>query len=428
MTLLPLFVLVAEATAGSLPEVAVVGLHVPGLDPVGSVEASGRVGDALTDTHGVGVLEASDVAARIQGREDLVLSAAFQGRGRALLEEGRVLYERADPEQAVPVLSEAIERLLDGMPFATDGRPLVEALLLSGFAHLLAGDEPAAREAFARAVVLDPGRELDPVHHAPRIVDLHGAVRQEVLSAGVGSVEVVTDDPGADVYVDGRRAGATPVTVEGLPAGSHALLVVGGRGTRWFDWIPIEAERCFATRVSPERAILAATPAVEGRDRARQTEDLYRALGEHLDVDAILVGGIDDRGEMALQLYAPRSRTFSRILSRVPGEDPAAAAVSLAPGLVESFTSTGDLRGDRVSPQVLPLDTAANLVLRDLLLDTEPPPVILTAAPVERMRFEPPPWLLWGGAGLLGAGALAAGGVWLFSGGDGGTLSVGPIP
>ena len=43
--------------------------------------------------------------------------------------------------------------------------------------------------------------------------------------AGAGSIEIVTDQPGAEAMVDGARVGRTPVRVDGLAAGVHRVQV-----------------------------------------------------------------------------------------------------------------------------------------------------------------------------------------------------------
>jgi PKD repeat protein len=40
-----------------------------------------------------------------------------------------------------------------------------------------------------------------------------------------GSLAVITDPPGADVSIDGNFKGVSPVTIQGLPAGMHSILV-----------------------------------------------------------------------------------------------------------------------------------------------------------------------------------------------------------
>jgi hypothetical protein len=46
------------------------------------------------------------------------------------------------------------------------------------------------------------------------------------LAAADGSLRVKADVSGAEVYLDGRSVGATPLTLQALPAGTHKLVLV----------------------------------------------------------------------------------------------------------------------------------------------------------------------------------------------------------
>jgi type IV secretory pathway VirB6-like protein len=40
-----------------------------------------------------------------------------------------------------------------------------------------------------------------------------------------GSLAVITDPPGAEIYLDGNFTGVSPVTIQELPPGKHTILV-----------------------------------------------------------------------------------------------------------------------------------------------------------------------------------------------------------
>lgn len=410
MFALPLLLLAGSLEAAPLPEVALVGLHAEGISSDEAQRAIVALEDSLASTGRVSVLGPDEVARRIDGREKLVVTDAFLGPARTLLDEGRVLYERADPAQAIPVLEEAVQAFNATMAYTTQNRDLIEALLLLGFAHIVLGDEDTAAKAFTRVVQLDPGRELDAVNYAPRIVNFYAGVRDEVLSRGFGSIEVITPLPGAEVFVDGRRVGATPMVAENLPVGRHFLAVVGDDGYSSFGVVEIKADQRSSARVGlDERAL--AQPENSDRGRAKQTEQLYRSLAEHLGTDAVLVAGIDETGDVGMQLYARHTGAFSKILHASPGGDPYAAAADLAPALAAYLNPNGDLRADRVSPTVLALDVSENDLLADLLLDPEPKWEVVETTGRSR-------WYIWAGAGVIAAGGATATTLALTSGGE----------
>ncbi len=417
MSVLPLLLLAGSLNAAALPELAVVGLHVEGVDAQRARQAIATLEASLTDDGRVTVVPPAEVARRIEGRESLIVGDAFLGQARGLLDEGRVLYERASPDQAIPVLEEAVRAFNAAMAYTTENRSLIEALLLLGFANLVMGEEDTARRAFGRVVLMDPSRVLDEINYAPRIVNFYADVREDVLSDGYGEIEVVTPLPGAEVYVDGRRVGLTPMVVEQLPVGRHFLGVVGADGYRNFGVIDIQPGQRGSARVALEDRDLA-KPAEDARGRARQTEDLYRSLGQYLETDAILLAGMDETGELGLQIYACHTGAFSKLLHTDPGDDPYEAAADLAPALAGYLTSMGDIRPDRVSPTVLSLDVSSNALLAELLLDPQPKWEVVGGGDGDDIERKSR-WYLWAGAGVVAAGGATAATLLLADGGPG---------
>lgn len=415
-----LFLGLLHASA-SEPEVAVLGLHVEGLSEEEGYALCADLTEALDSTGDVTPIPPERVAGRLEGRESLVLAEFYLGPGRKRLEEGRVLYERAAPDQAIPLLEDAVRSLSRGMAGAGDPQDLVEALLLLGLSHFSMGEEAEAKRAFGRVVVLDPGFALDPVNYPPRMVEFFGKTRDSTLVRGSGSISVQSEEPGAEVWIDGRLQGVTPIEVKDLPHGDHFLLVKDDEGRRFFKEVPVRVGHT-ATLEPPLHQRTITQPASTESERAHQVRSLFRALGEHIDTDLVLVGGTLSGDRVGIQLYATRSENFSRpIVFSLQGDSPSSAALDLVPSLTAFITDTGSLRSDRVSPEVLPLDVSANPVLGSLLLDPDPDVQVIT----EKVG---PRWYVWTGAAVLAAGGTATA-VWAVAGEhDRGTVIVGPMP
>src|SRR5262245_11517340 len=75
----------------------------------------------------------------------------------------------------------------------------------------------------------------------------------EGATIAVGDLAVETDPFGAAVFVDGRAAGATPVTVPGLTAGEHRVRVVKNGYLENARVITVVAGRPTAVRVKLTR-------------------------------------------------------------------------------------------------------------------------------------------------------------------------------
>jgi len=409
--------------------VAVVGLHVEGSD----AEAEQAIGLLIKEMQKVkGLSPVSPTAVRLQlmGRESIVLEDAFLSPGRALADEGEVLMDRADFESAIEVLENAVQALEDGMAGATDIKDLVDTLLLLGLAQASVGEVDAARAAYKRVVVLDPTRSLDTIRYSPKIVTLFDQVREQVLMLPPAQL-VVRAPEKAQVLVDGRDMGESPARANGLPAGLHYVHIVGQSGQRDFAGVTLDPNDSEVYTGTFEGRVIA-QPAATRIAMATQVERIYRALGEHLQVDLVLLGGEIGNDRVGMQLYEPRTGLFSKgVATKVDG-DPAMALVDLLPSLSKYITETGALQADRVSRKVVPLDISTNHILADALL--EPKSTDVPVAGTEGGRVA---WWVWAGAGAV---ALAGGGTAAIlmnkteDPGDEppvavqGTIVVGPIP
>jgi hypothetical protein len=377
-------------------DVAVVGAHIEGATDEDAQKAAEALVDALRDVRGIEPLEAGRVVGRLSGRESLVVEGVFLGAGRNKLEEGRVLYERAEYESAIAVLVEAVPALEEGLAGAATSKDLVDALLMLGLSHAALGEDDEARSAFGRVMVLEPQRELDRVNYPPKIVQMFTEVRQSTLSRPRAKLNITGD--ANEVWVDGRSYGKAPVTLNDVVPGTHYVLARGEGGRRDFTVVELgEGESGRFQAALDDRIITRTAGDVSGR--RDQTELLYRSLGEHVDVDLVLLAGELGSGEVGLQLYEPRTGNFSEIITRPNGADPVRSLVTAISLLSPYISDAGTLKADLVSSQVASLDINANPLLASMLLD--PDPIVETI--VERKT----PWYVWAGAGTLAVGGAA---------------------
>jgi len=377
-----------SSEAARRPEVAVIGVHVDGQDVAASELAGNTLATALEDSAKVDVLSMDLVRVRLAGREALVLESAFLGPGRARLEEGRVLYERADFEPAAEVLGQAIPALEDGCLGTTDIKDLLDALLLLGLAQFGLGEPESAAIPWARLVELDPNRQLDSVNYPPKVVQGFESVRQEVL--GKERATLVIDAPdGASVVVDGLKTDDFSLK---LPPGTHFVVVQDEQGGRQADRVDLAEGRKVVWSAALETRIAG------GGDG--QAELLYRALGEHLEVDLLLVAGAVGGGQVGMQLYEPRTGSFSKVVLLGMDDDAVASLTDGIPTLANYVGDSGTLRADRVDRKVLPVDLSTNAILTNLLLDPVPMGEI-------REVTKAAPWYLWAGVAVAAAGGAA---------------------
>lgn len=399
-----LFLLAGLALAA--PELIVVGVHVPGLVGNRSMDAAERLADAIESSGKARARRPLGVATKLQGRETLVLESFGLGPGRARVAEGRVLYDRAQVEEAIPVLAEGAELLAQGLAYAPAARELGDALVLLGMAYVGNGDTDEAGAAFERAATLDAARELDPVNFPPRVIDLYDEARGRVARQSPARLTVAAST-GAVAWLDGRSLGTLPAETAIIP-GEHYLLVRGKDGGSFFERLPALPGQSLVRDATLERRGIGA-PAEGNAGRSKQVKELYKALGSHVGGGLVVLAGSSPGGQVSAQLYAPATGNFSKVLTGDDGGDAVAAICDLAPALVAYLNESGEIRADRVAPQVAALDISANDVLADLLFGTLAVPEPVAAVAPARTRG--PPWWAFaaiGGAVVAGGGVAAA--------------------
>lgn len=146
-------------------------------------------------------------------RQAVAAATEVAERGFQQLREGQA-------EAAASSLAEAVDQLSVVLPFIKK-ELLANAMLGHGIALAQDGRLRVARTALRRLFVWRPQHQYDvaqfPAEHIPLVEQERAAV--EKLARG--SLNIETEPPGAQVYVDGRFVGVSPTVALGLTVGDH---------------------------------------------------------------------------------------------------------------------------------------------------------------------------------------------------------------
>jgi hypothetical protein len=431
------------AQAAWAADVAVVGAHDLGLDADGQHALTVAIAAAVDLTGAHKAVPQEQLAERFVGREDLILGAAFDAEGRRMLEDGRILYQQAQADDAAVALEAAVESLTQSVASTRSVRSLWEAWMLLGTALLATGDEPGARDAVAAAVALHAERRPDPASYPPPVLALYEEER-DLLADELGTLMLRTDEPEVEFWIDGRSAGVASELSRELPPGTHYVHARSAAGRVAFVEVEVPADGAISLTPELSEPRLGPTRGSVGA-RSQQIASLYAALGTYAKVDLVLLVGRVD-GVMHVQLHAPELGAFSQpeVLSRQGSTEEVVEGVRR---LLRKVEPSGALSGASSTFVAVPLDVAANPVLAAMLLT--PPPSERAPAPLLPVSTEivpgtpaptgdpdvrkKPRWPTYVGIGV-GAAAVAAGVTALavvFGGGGGevepnGTLVIGP--
>ena len=422
-----ILLVLATAGAANAPRIAVVGLHHPSLPEKQQLKVISAIDRAVDGTGRADAVHGDELIRALSGREDLILKTAFLTPGRQAAEAGRLLYNQAQPSEAIPILNDAIGQLADGMQVTNAAADLYDAWLYRGVAHYQLDDTDEMTRSFQQAIALNALRSPNPARFPPDIIAQYTQVR-EAMQQEMGIITILSPPEGpATVYLNGQDRGETPLTIdEILPAENHlaAQTESGLRAYKKLVVAPSEARTVELSFAPASLPVGGETPFI----RSGQTERLYRAVGEHASVDYVLLAGTDER-LLYLQLYDPLNDVFSTAMPIPYSGDVDDEVVQTVPLLLNLLDGRGKLPGDSVSTEVAPLDVSANGILSQILLD----PSEQTTVTDEVDKPKVSPWIYV--ASGVGVAALLGGATAFLLSSNGppaedpnqGTITVGPF-
>ena len=216
--------------------------------------------------------------------------AADVEEAMAMVRRGMVAFEGLDLDVAGAELDMAANLLLSNLPALTpmQRRALDEALFTLATTTLFEGSSEIADGVFIALALLSPTFQPSGDAYPSNVITRYAGLKRGVDTRATGAIEVVSDPLGAAVYVDGVFRGSTPLTIEGLADGQHAV-VVERLGYRSFGTLsPAAARRTSRVDLDLERTL--AVPVV-----ARLTPgfaldpEAALALGRTLALDRLAV-------------------------------------------------------------------------------------------------------------------------------------------
>jgi tetratricopeptide (TPR) repeat protein len=135
---------------------------------------------------------------------------------KTYLERGIKAYEKdADFDKAISELQKAIEL---GLNETSD---LVKARLFLGFAYIAKGKRVDAVVEFAKAINLDPELSLDPKIYSSKIL----IAFNETKASLVDSLTVISVPGDAEVFLDDKKVGVTPLKLNSVLTGVHKITI-----------------------------------------------------------------------------------------------------------------------------------------------------------------------------------------------------------
>ncbi|MBI2893637.1 MAG: PEGA domain-containing protein [Deltaproteobacteria bacterium] len=303
----------------------------------------------------------------------------------ALLQEARRLVEQGSYAEAQPHLTEALSRFEENLALIKK-KDLTDALMLLGVVQCGTRRRNDCVDTFVRVLTFRDGLVFDPARYPAMAAPAFEQAQERLRRIARGSIEVRTEPEGAEVFVDGRSRGASPLVIEGLRVGDHYVTIKLPGYEKFAARLSVARDFQQTYEYQLERSdqfvvlqqALRRVPPEIGAERAGPA---IRELRDVLFVDQVVLGKIDDQaGQLAIDVCLYDLRTGLRLKQlRLNGR--LSEPNSLA-DLARRLYSGVDLRGFVEAPPPPP----------------PPPP------PPSRSVFTK--WWFWGIVGVVVAGGL----------------------
>ncbi len=322
------------------------------------------------------------------------------------VESARTLFYNAQHERALDLLKQALAELerapLVGQPW----KVTAQALALQGVVLISLNKKAEAAEAFRRVLRVEPAHALSTDEFTPSVISQFEGFRKELARQKKGVMQVQSAPSGAEVLVEGRVMGVTPLRLE-LPASVYRLAVRANDRISYLRTITVPRDALLQIDLASEGALVTQAPlCLSARDKVAEAAALK--LANTVTADDLLVVKLDGPkgapGQFVASRYEIRSGSMvreGRVQTPTRGKD--------AFGALATFLLTGQSSALIVTPEASSMFAAKPVeVAKPVDAPVAPPPstkppVEPTVAPGSAIVSAPP-----SAAGTISAGRVAA--------------------
>jgi hypothetical protein len=261
--------------------------------------------DVMRKTAGIELL---DLAERLQAAAPPKIRE-FQAQAREGLKAAKSAMREMEHAKAIQKAREARATFEKMGGFLDPLERYKEALLIIAVANGMLGDVRQAKQAFLDLLLLDPFLKLPKGSTEGFVVELFEQVKQSLASQPLGSLSVKTEPPGGNLFVDGKLRGVVPLSLDGLVAGNHLVVVKLPGFQNWGQVIRVEPgeHQVVDTKLTAGEAGRGFVQTAERACRAITDQDLrgeVLRLGQNVGLDWAVLGQIKhDAYEVDLRLF-----------------------------------------------------------------------------------------------------------------------------
>ena len=277
--------------------------------------------------------------------------------------EGKQAYQQLQVEKTLKKMKEALHEQRFCGPEIRDPSIFSDLHVFAALARLARGEREEAVAEFRQAVSHDPGLVLSKKRFPPDVVNAFSQAKRQLLSSQPTQVSIISRPAGAEVYIDGRSQGTTPVAVPLYP-GRHFVRVELEGYSPWTlslpdDFPPREIKALLVPLWTggPPEELLAKAIAVEDFDEPELAQ--LRLLAGFFRANALVLASLSQDGRnthlgIRLFIVEPEVATRARLFNL--GSDPGGFDRKVR-GVVSTLKDLQRIRGLKVADSADPFAT-----------------------------------------------------------------------
>lgn len=162
---------------------------------------------------------------------------AGQGVSSAVIYEAEQLYTSGiglltagNNEQAMGAFQRSLELQEQNLADVTNYNILTDTISNLALAYHLMGYDVDSRKKMQQFAHIRPEATLSPDKFPKELIEVFESEQKKIKKAGPGKLVISTETPGAQVFIDGKDRGVTPVTLDDVGFGYHYLVIKDGKG------------------------------------------------------------------------------------------------------------------------------------------------------------------------------------------------------
>lgn len=328
------------------------------------------------------------------------------------VESARTLFYNGQNDRALDLLKQALAEL-ERAPIA--GQPwkvAAQALALQGVVSQTMGKKADATDAFRRLLRVDPAHALSTDEYTPSVIAQFEALRKEVARQKKSVVQVQSSTPGAEVLVEGRVMGVTPLKLE-LTAAAYRLMVRTADRASFLRVITVPRDSQVQVDLATEGALSTQAPLCLGaKDKAAEAAALK--LANTVTADDLIVVRLEGAKGVPGQFVASRYEIRTGSMVR-EGRVQSPSRGKPAFGALATFVLTGQGAAVIVSPEAPgpvavatppPTKPVEKTPEKTVEVPVAPPPTVQATTSISTARLVS--FVLMGAGGATLIGGIAA--------------------